>query len=68
MIQVTIARLGQPATTISVPEGSTVEATLEAASVSTNGTELRLNNQVVDPATPVTAGDILTLVSQIKGG
>jgi len=68
MITVKIAKLGQAVTTVTVPEGSTLEFALEESGMSVDRDQLRLNGAAVESSTLVENGDVATLIPAIKGG
>jgi hypothetical protein len=72
VILVKIAPLGRAVTEVMIPEGSTVSKALEEAQrvgVTISGyDDLRKNGKPVNSGDGVLAGDIITLIPQIRGG
>ncbi len=63
-----VAQLGTDVREVALNDGATVGDALQAARVSTEGFEIRLNNTPANHQTPVRSGDVVTLVSKIRGG
>lgn len=67
-MKVKILKLGEAATEIDVPSGSTVNDAIRASNYETSGYTRTLNGQVVFDNTPVKDNDIVTLAPKVEGG
>ncbi len=69
MFKVKVLCLGRSAKEIEINDGATVEAAIKAAGFPTESNYTRhLNGAPVMDSDLVTAGSVLTLVPQVKGG
>ena len=67
-MKVKILRLGDAATEVDVPRGSSVAAVIKKAGYEDQGYTRTLNGQVVFDSTPVKDGDVVTLAPKVEGG
>ena len=63
-----VLKLGEAATEVEVPAGSTVADVIAASSYSDAGYTRTLNGQMVFDSTKVNDGDVVTLAPKVEGG
>lgn len=67
-MKVKLLRLGESATEVDVPRGSTVARVIEKAGYADQGYTRTLNGQIVFDSTQVKDGDVVTLAPKVEGG
>ncbi len=65
---VKVAKLGSKVQELFLENGATVSSVLELAGENSEGYEIRVNGQPAAEDTPLSDGDIITLVPPIRGG
>ena len=68
MITVKVARLGNTVQEVALNEGASVQDALNAAGLTVDGEDVRVNSSNASLNDEVTDGDIVTLVPKVKGG
>lgn len=66
-MQVFVSVIPGPRRAVTVNDGANVNAALQALSVSTANSEIRLNNMVVQGTEPIRDGDEIFVVQKVKG-
>jgi sulfur carrier protein ThiS len=67
-MKIKVLKLGEAATEVDVPAGSSVAEVITATSYNAHGHTRTLNGQIVFDSTPVKDGDIVTNSPKIEGG
>ena len=68
MITVKVARMGSTVETVALEDGATVQQALDAASLSVDREEIRVNSTAATTENVLRTDDIVTLVPKVKGG
>ncbi len=67
-MKVKLLRLGDAATEVDVPRGSSVADVIKKAGYGDEGYTRTLNGQIVFDSTQVKDGDVVTLAPKVEGG
>jgi sulfur carrier protein ThiS len=67
-MKIKVLKLGEAATEVEVPSGSTVADVITSANYQTAGYTRTLNGQMVFDSTKVSEGDVVTLAPKVEGG
>ncbi len=67
-MKIKVLKLGESATEVDVPAGSSVADVISASKFSEGGYTRTLNGQIVFDSTKVNDGDVVTLNPKVEGG
>ena len=67
-MKIKVLKLGEAATEVDVPAGSSVGEVIAATKFGDTGYTRTLNGQIVFDSTKVNDGDVITLAPKVEGG
>ncbi len=67
-MKIKVLKLGESATEVDVPAGSSVGDVITASKYGESGYTRTLNGQIVFDSTRVSDGDVITLAPKVEGG